>query len=515
MTQSAARWAGFVAMCAGMFMAVLDIQIVVTSLPAISAALAIPPERMSWVQTAYLIAEVIAIPLTGYLTRCFGLRGLFLAALSLFLAASLACAAASGFGTLIAARIVQGFAGGFLIPIVFSAVFLLFPSREQAAATAVAGALAVLAPTLGPTVGGYITETWSWPWLFLVNIGPGILALAVAAVCLPRERPVFDLLRRIDWVGLGLLAAALGCLLVALKEGPERGWATGPVLALLATTGLASAGFVVRGLVAANPLVRLRLFADRNFALACALSFLFGAGLYSAVYLMPAFLGLVRGHGSLDIGLTMLVTGATQLAVAPLAVWLERRIGARLLTGLGFLAFAVGLAMSGFQTRETDFDEMFWPQVVRGAAIMFCLLPPTRIALGYLAPDAVADGSGLFNLMRNLGGAIGIALVDTVMWQRSPIHAGSLADRVLAGDEAAARAVGIPPAMVPRDGRLPSEDEIAFVRPMFETAGLVEAINEAWLLLAVLTVAGLLLLPAIRRMRRPGGGDTTARKGDA
>lgn len=166
-------WAGFLAMCAGMFMAILDIQIVATSLPAIRDALKIAPEQMSWIQTAYLIAEVIAIPLTGFLSRALSLRVLFLAALSIFTLASVGCAFSPDFATLIGFRIVQGLAGGCLIPLVFSAVFLMFPVRWQGLATTIGGVLAVLAPTVGPTVGGYITQTYSWPWLFLINVLPG------------------------------------------------------------------------------------------------------------------------------------------------------------------------------------------------------------------------------------------------------------------------------------------------------------------------------------------------------
>jgi len=491
-------------MCLGMFMAILDIQIVVTSLPAIRDALDIPADRMSWIQTAYLIAEVIAIPLTGFLTRCLTLRGLFLISLSVFTIASFACANAPDYESLIAARVVQGLAGGCLIPLVFSAVFLLFPEREQGAATTMAGALAVLAPTLGPTIGGYITETYSWPWLFLVNIAPGILALAVATRFLPKERADLSLLSRLDWTSVLMLAAGLTCLEIALKQGPEQGWRALPVLTLLAVTALTAATFIRRSLAREEPVAQLRLFRDRNFAIACGLSFLFGIGLFSSVYLMPVFLGLVRGHTPFDIGLTMLVTGAAQLAVSPLVVQLERRMDARLLTALGFLGFAIGLAMSGFQTRATDFDEMFWPQIVRGVSIMFCLLPPTRLALGQLADKDIPDGSALFNLMRNLGGAIGIALVDTVLWQRTPHHAEGIAQGLVDRDPAAADAVGLPVEMLPPPGVEPTAEELAFIEPLLERAGLVEAVNEAWLLIAFLTAVGLVFLTRARRTPPPG-----------
>src|ERR1700726_3046035 len=183
-----ATWSGFVLMCLGMFMAILDIQVVATSLPEIQFALEIPRDAMSWIQTAYLIAEIIAIPLTGWLTRVLTLRWLFVGSISLFTLASIGCAFSFDFATLIGFRVLQGFAGGTLIPAVFSAVFLLFPLRQHPIATTMAGIMAVLAPTVGPVVGGWITETWSWHWLFLINVAPGVLAAIATPLLLPRGK---------------------------------------------------------------------------------------------------------------------------------------------------------------------------------------------------------------------------------------------------------------------------------------------------------------------------------------
>ncbi|MDH3662350.1 MAG: DHA2 family efflux MFS transporter permease subunit [Alphaproteobacteria bacterium] len=503
---TSATWLGFFAMGLGMFMAILDIQVVVTSLPTIQAALDVQKDLISWVQTAYLIAEVIAIPLTGFLTRALTMRGLFVLAIGLFTLASGACAASTSFAMLVTARVVQGFAGGVLIPLVFSAVFLLFPVRQQGIATTIAGVLAVLAPTIGPVVGGWITETFSWPWLFLINIAPGLLALLVAARCLDVERPVLSHLRALDAVSLLFLALGLAALEIGLKEAPARGWMSGLVVGLFAIAALSGASFVKRTLRAAEtsgagkPLVDLTLLKSRDFAIGCLLSFVFGIGLFGSVYLMPVFLGFVRGHGAFGIGQVMLVTGVAQLLAAPLAVQLERRIDARILTACGFALFALGLAMSAVQTRTTDFEDMFWPQVVRGAAIMFCLLPPTRLALGPLPPERVADGSGLFNLMRNLGGAIGLALIDTVIFSRARIHGEALAARLQEGDVEAGRLVGLPDGVMRGEpiGEI-TASMAAAVRPLLEKAGLVAAINEAWALLATLIALALLALPFVSR----------------
>ncbi len=488
-------------MSVGMFMAILDVQVVATSIPTIQQALAVRPDQISWVQTAYLIAEVIAIPLTGFLTRLMTMRWLFVAAISVFTLASLGCAASHGFTALVAWRVLQGFSGGTLIPSVFSAVFLLFPPRRQGVATTIAGVLAVLAPTVGPVVGGWITHAYSWHWLFLINVAPGIVCALGAIRLLPVEAAMPGEARRLDIPGLALMAAALAALEIALKTAPERGWGSAPVLGLLAASAGAGALFVRRSLSAAHPVVELRTLARRDFAIGSTLSFVLGAGLFGSVYLMPVFLAFVRGHDALEIGRIMLVTGVAQLLTAPLAVALERRVDARLLSAFGFALFALGLGLSGFQTGDTDFSQMAGPQVVRGAAIMFCLLPPTRLALGRLAPAEVPDASGLFNLMRNLGGAIGIALIDTVIYGRGPALGRAIVRRLEAGDAATARAVGIPMDLFLAHGRGPVDvATAAYLKPMVDHLALVQAINEAWRLMAVLTVLALACLPFASRM---------------
>jgi len=489
-------WFGFVLMCLGMFMAILDIQVVATSLPAIQNALAISPEAMSWIQTSYLIAEIIAIPLTGWLTRMLSMRWLFAAAIALFTLASIGCAASGNFATLVSFRVVQGFAGGTLIPAVFAAVFILFPARTQGIATTIAGIMAVLAPTAGPVVGGWITQTYSWHWLFLINVVPGLIACVVTPYLLPRGKPNFRDIVKLDGPSLALMAISLASLEIGLKQSPHDGWFSFTCISLFSVSVLTGGFFVRRTLRAAYPVVQLATFKNRSFAIGCTLSFCLGVGLFGSVYLIPVFLAFVRGNDALQIGLTMLVTGAAQLAMSPIAVALERRLDPRLLTAAGFALFAVGLGLSMFQTRSTDFNEMFWPQIIRGVAIMFCLLPPTRLALGAISEAQVPDASGLFNLMRNLGGAIGIALIDTILYGRTSIHADALRARLLSGDPTAATAIGLDPGLLTSGvpGSLTPDVE-AFVRPMIEKAAFVWSVNEAWAMLAAFALLGVLVVP--------------------
>jgi MFS transporter, DHA2 family, multidrug resistance protein len=491
-----ATWLGFVLMCLGMFMAILDIQVVATSLPTIQDAFAISRDAMSWIQTAYLIAEIIAIPLTGWLTRVLTLRWLFVIAISFFTLASIGCAFSGSFAMLIGFRVLQGFTGGVLIPAVFSAVFLLFPIRLHPVVTTMAGIMAVLAPTIGPVVGGWITDTYSWHWLFLINVAPGIIAAAATPFLLPNDEPRLSNFATLDGFSLALMAIALASLEIGLKQAPQYGWLSPLCAVLFLLSAVAATRFAIRTLKAKHPVVELTTLKARSFAIGCTLSFCLGVGLFGSVYLMPVFLAYVRNHDAFEIGTVMLVTGVAQLVAAPIAGALESRLDPRWLSAAGFGLFALGLGLSAFQSRLADFDEMFWPQILRGIAIMFCLLPPTRLALGALEEAQVPDASGLFNLMRNLGGAIGIALIDTILYGRTVGHAEALRDRLIAGDVTAAKAIGLDVKLFTHRPPDVSDATVeAYVRPMVEKAAFALSANEAWALLAFAALIGLLCIP--------------------
>jgi MFS transporter, DHA2 family, multidrug resistance protein len=485
------RWLGFLALALGMFMAILDIQVVVTSLKTIEEALHIGPELMSWVQTSYIIAEVIAIPVTALLTRVFSMRWLFVGALGVFTLASVGCAMSVGMEDLLAWRVVQGFAGGVLIPLVFSAIFLIMPKGlEQTFATAIGGFLAVLGPTLGPIIGGWLTEHYSWHWLFLINVGPGLVATAVGGLFLPKAGWRLGILRELDWATLVAFGLCLGLLVIGLKEAPGRGWLSPVVLGSF----VASGGLLAFSMLRPTSPILFHLLKNRAMAYGCALSFLVGLLLFGSVYILPVFLGFVRGHGPLAIGLIVLTMGLTQLVCAPLTVWADRFFDARLLTAIGFVVFGVGLASNGFLTVASDGDELFWPLVLRGAAVTLAVLPPIRIAMALMPLDTVSDASGIFNLMRNIGGIIGIAVMDTVMFSRAPEHAEQLLELARNNPAAAAPILGV------AVDDLPAADDtmgIFALSDLAQSAGLTMAINECWWLLAALSATALPLLWAL------------------
>ncbi len=482
------RWLGYIALAIGMFMAILDIQVVVTSLKAIEEALHIGADRMSWVQTSYIIAEVIAIPVTALLTRVLSMRWLFVTALSVFTLASIGCALSTGFADLLAWRVLQCFAGGVLIPLVFSAIFLLMPKGlEQTFATAIGGFLAVLGPAFGPIIGGWLTEHYTWHWLFLINVGPGLVAVLTGLTFLPRIKPQWKILNELDWLSLLSFGFSLAILIIGLKEAPSQGWLSLVVIGCF-TSSAACLYFAVKR---PHSAILFHLLKDRALAYGCALSFLLGFLLFSSVYLLPVFLGFVRGHGPLAIGMILLVMGLTQLAAAPVTVLVDRYVDARFLTAIGFVIFAAGFALNADLTVNSDSAEVFWPQVLRGASIALCILPPIRIALALIPIDKVSDASGLFNVVRNIGGVIGIAVMDSVMFSRAPEHAERLLDLVRSSPTEAAPLLGITIDELPDP-----EDAMGIfgLTDLVQSAGLTQAINECWWLLAVMSLLALPLL---------------------
>ncbi len=495
-------WLGFGAMCLGMFVAILDIQVVASSLTNIGVSLNIADDSLGWIQTAYLTAEVIAIPLTGLLTRAFTLRWMFVVATVGFTLASVGCALCDSGATLIGVRVVQGFFGGMLIPPVFTSVFILIPEKRQLVATTVAGAVAMIAPVVGPLVGGYLTEAYGWRAIFTVNVLPGCVVVALVAAYVRVGAADFSALRKIDFATMILVSLFLAALEVVLNEGPRHAW-RGPFMfsfeGVCVVAGVLAAW---RALRHASPFIDLRRFRKRSFAIGCGFSFVLGSGLYGSIYLLALFLGLVRGHSPLVIGEIMIVTGVSRLLMSPIAAFLEVRMNARLLTAIGFGAFGIGAFANGFVTSATDFDGLFWPQILRGASMMLCLLPATRLALEGWPTAEIADASGLFNLMRNLGGAIGIALIDTMVTQRTQGHATFLVERLREGSADAARLIGMPAVSPEQASASVSEAAQAFIEPLVRRAALTESMNEAWFLLAALFAAALFMVPAMESAKR-------------
>ena len=432
------RLFAFLIMVFGMFMSILDIQVVSASLQQIQAGLSASSSEVSWVQTSYLIAEVIAIPLSGFLSRAFGTRLLFAISASGFTVASFFCGFASTIEQMILWRAIQGFLGAGMIPTVFASAYTVFPRSKFHIVGPIIGLVATLAPTIGPTVGGFITDMMSWHWLFFINIVPGIgITIGVWMLC-DFDEPNFALLEHFDWWGLLFMAGFLGTLEYVLEEGPQSQWLEDTSVAVCAAICVVSAvAFFWRVLSAREPIVDLRTFTDRNFAVGCLISFCVGIGLYGLTYMYPRYLAEVRGYSPLMIGETMFVTGIAMFLTAPIVGRLMVKYDMRYLIAIGLVLFALGSYQMTWITKEYDFYELLLPQILRGVGMMLAMVPTNTIALGTLAPERVKNASGLFNLTRNLGGALGLAVINQVLNDRTDLHISRLHDRVTWGNATA------------------------------------------------------------------------------
>ena len=432
------RLVAFLIMVFGMFMSILDIQIVSASLTDIQAGLSASSSEVSWVQTAYLIAEVIAIPLSGFLSRALGTRLLFAISAAGFTIASLLCGFTSSIEQMILWRAIQGFLGAGMIPTVFASAYTVFPRSKFHIVGPIIGLVATLAPTIGPTVGGYITDAMSWHWLFFINVVPGIIITVGVLTLVDFDQPNFALLDHFDWFGLFAMAGFLGALEYVLEEGPQYEWMQDTSVAICAwVCGVSAIAFFYRVLTAKEPIVDIRAFNDRNFSVGCLISFCVGIGLYGLTYMYPRYLAEVRGYSALMIGETMFVSGVTMFLVAPLVGRLMQTVDMRLLIAFGLVVFALGSYQMTWITRDYDFYELLVPQILRGIGMMFAMVPTNNIALGTLAPDRVKNASGLFNLTRNLGGAVGLAVINEVLNDRTDLHIVRLQERVTWGNATA------------------------------------------------------------------------------
>jgi DHA2 family multidrug resistance protein len=425
------EWVGFMAMVCGMFMAVLDIQIVSASISDIQAGLSASPDESAWVQTSYLMAEIVMIPLSGWLSRLLSTRILFTISALGFTVFSALCASASSLGEMIVFRACQGFIGGAMIPTVFATVFLLFQGKQRGQMSVVIGLTATMAPTVGPTLGGWLTEQLSWHWLFLINVPIGLMLAFSVFTFLDIDKPNYALRRSFDLIGLVLMAVFLGALEYVLEEGDRWDWFSDPSIAWAGVfSAVAGVLFFWRMFVRPDPLVELRAFRNANFAFGCVFSFVLGLGLYGSVYVLPLFLGRVRGYDSLQIGETMFVTGLFMFVSAPIAGRLQNILDLRVMLAIGLTMFGGGLWWMAHLTSDSAFWALFGPQALRGGAMMFIMLPVNQLALGRLPPSQVKNASGLYNLMRNLGGAVGLAIINTLATMRLAVHTQHLDEAV-------------------------------------------------------------------------------------
>jgi len=494
----------FVVMCFGGFMALLDIQIVASSLQDIGGGLSAAQDEISWVQTAYLIAEIVVIPLSGWLTRVFSTRWLFAASAAGFTAASLLCGLAWNIQSMIVFRALQGLLGASMIPTMFTSSFYFFQGPRRVYSAAVVGTIASIAPTLGPVIGGWITDTLNWHWLFYVNLLPGAAVTILLILLVRIDEPNLSLLKEADYPGIVLLAAALGTLEYVLEEGSRWNWFDDATIRFCAwVAAIAGILFMIRSLTFARPVVDLRALKNRNFAVGCFLSFVTGIGIFSTIYLTPLFLGYVRGFSAWQTGIAIFLTGAASLVGTLVYVFLARKFDTRWLMMFGLALFGFSMWSFGFITHDWGGDQLLLPQILRGFPQVFAVAPAVTLGLGSLPPERLKYASGLFNMMRNLGGAVGIAVCGAILNTRTNFHFDAIAYHLTPANGSMTRTVD---GIAQRYGALPGSLDAGHVAALKELWRLAYreastlAFADAFHAIMVAFIAATLLVPLLRQV---------------
>jgi DHA2 family multidrug resistance protein len=428
---SANTWIAVVGATLGAFMAVLNIQIVNASLADIQGAIGAGIDDGGWISTSYLIAEIVVIPLSGWLAQVFSIRIYLLTNASLFMVFSVACALAQNLPQMIVLRAVQGFSGGVLIPMAFTLIITLLPKAKQPIGLAMFAISATFAPAIGPTIGGYLTENWGWEYIFYVNLVPGALMIGMLWYSLETKPMNLALLREGDWFGIVTMAIGLSALQAVLEEGNKDDWFGSPFIVKLSiVAAVALSAFLWIELTAKKPLLNLHLLVRRNFGFGILANFLLGIALYGSVFILPVYLSRIQGYNAEQIGMVLAWTGFPQLLLIPLVPRLMQRFDARIIIGIGFALFAASNFMNIHMTNDYATDQLFWPNVVRafGQALVFA--PLSAVATAGIEAENAGSASGLFNMMRNLGGAVGIALLQTLLTKREQYHSNVLMQSV-------------------------------------------------------------------------------------
>ncbi|MBQ5965385.1 DHA2 family efflux MFS transporter permease subunit [Massilia sp. ZL223] len=427
----ARTWVAVAAGMLGAFMAVLDIQITNSSLRDILGTLSATQEEGSWISTAYLCAEIVVIPMTALLTRAFGVRNYMMGTTALFLLFSTLCGAAWNLESMIVFRMLQGFTGGALIPMAMTLVITRLPANKRAVGMAIFGLTATLAPAMGPTLGGYLSELYGWPSIFYINWVPGVLLIAGLMYGLDKEKANLRTLVNADWLGIGLMAMGLACLTIFLEEGNSKDWFESEFIvtfAALSLTGIL--GWVAVSFSRPDPFVNLALYGQRNFLVATTLSAVTGMGLYGSSFLLPLYLGQIAGYTPMQIGEVIAWVGLPQLFVMPFAAALSSKVDNRILCSFGLLLFGGSCLMNAFMDASTGYDQLMLTQIVRAIGQPFVMLTLSNFAMSGLPPRDMPSASSLFNMTRNLGGSIGIALLATSLTNREHFHSARLGEAV-------------------------------------------------------------------------------------
>jgi DHA2 family multidrug resistance protein len=429
-------WVAVVGSTIGAFLAILNIQVVGASLADIQGGIGAGLDDGGWITTSYLVAEIIVIPLSAWLANIFSLRTYLLGSTVVFLGLTAACASAHTLGQMIVIRAAQGFAGGALIPLAFTIIMTKLPRSKHPVGLAVYSIAVVFAPSIGPALGGYFSDTFGWQSIFFLSLPSGLVMVAMLWYALESAPRQWHLLRQGDWLGMFTMAVGLGCLETVLEEGNKDDWFGSPFIVRLAVIAVVSLGaFIYVELKRAAPLLNLRLLARRNFGLGTCGNFIFGFSMFGWIYLVPQYLSRMQGYSSQQIGGVMIWLGLPQLLLIPFIPKVMQRVDTRRLVVVGYMLFIAGSLLAMRLSDDFSGPQFLSSSLVRALAQVLTMAPLSAIAIAGIEHEHAGSASALFNAMRNMGGAVGIAMIQTFLTKREQFHSAILSSQVTLLDE--------------------------------------------------------------------------------
>jgi DHA2 family multidrug resistance protein len=426
---SATDWIAVAAGALGALMATLDISITNSALPQIQGSVGATGTEGTWISTGYLMSEIVMIPLAAWLTRVFGLRNFLVGNAALFTLFSVLCGLSGSLPMLILARIGQGFTGGAMIPTAQTIIRTRLPRHQLPVGMTLFGLIVLLGPLLGPVLGGWLTENASWHWCFFINVPVCAALLALLLLGLPSERTHLDQFIRADWLGIVGLAVGLSTLTVVLEEGQRERWFESSLIVMLSL--VSAAGMIMIALsqrYAAKPILRLKLMRNIHYASVIVIVFTVGAGLYCISYLVPQFLALIAGYNAQQSGAIMLLAGVPAFLMMPILPRMITRVDLRVMVILGLLAFAASCLLDISLTAQSVGHDFIGSQLLRGVGQMLCMMPLNQASMATVTREESGDAAGIYNMARNLGGSVGLAVIGTFIDRRNSLHVERLSE---------------------------------------------------------------------------------------
>ena len=501
----------------GSLMQMIDTSIVNVAIPTMQGNLGATLDQITWVSTGYILANVIVLPLTGWLSSLFGRRRYLAGSMLLFTAASFFCGTARSLEVLVLFRIVQGMGGAALMSTAQATMFEIFPPHEIPMTQAVFSMTVMVGPAIGPTLGGWITDNYNWPWIFFINVPIGIVA-AFLTLAFMRDSAYARARRSIDFLGIFLLALGLGCLQTMLEKGTRENWFDSPLiiwLAVGAAVGLVA--FVLWELRIPHPVVNLRVLRHRGFAAGTVFAMVVGFALYGGIFVLPVFLQSLRHYTAMQSGLVMLPGALASTVAMPIVARLVHRISPRVLSAVGIVGSVIFMFLLTRLTIDSGPEQILWPMILRGAALGFMFLPMTLATLTPLQGNEIAEGTALFNLSRQLAGSVGIAFLSTFLLHRETFHFERLSERLTAYNPglrlwlqqvaAGLMAGGSPPVVA-------HQQALGVLAANVQAQAAVLSYDDIFLLMGVVLLAGMSLLLLFEpgsavhdRMRASAGGE--------